>query len=120
MFRGELGKFEGVPDDEIEAAIGSGDLLEVDATGCGCIMYRNQVFLDIERPWFELSKNEKTGAPVGEDIGFCVKLKENGYSIYVDCLVDIQHLSLVAVDWNTYKVWQKLRGAAGRAANLKP
>jgi len=123
LYRGEIGSYHSVPDEEIEAARKNGNpLVESDATGCGCILYDLMVFANMPEPWFELTIDEKTGAPVGEDIGFCSKLKKEGHKIFVDCSIEIQHLTLHATDWNTYKVWRKMNpkllGADG--ANLKP
>jgi len=120
VLRGKPGKFEGVPDAEIEAARNNGNpLVKVDATGCGCIMYDLRVFTKVPQPWFQFTTNDETGLPIGEDIGFCEKLTNNGYEIYVDCSIEIQHLTLHATDWNTYKVWKKISGAKD-GANLKP
>lgn len=103
MYRGEPGKYELVPDEEVEI----GGLVEVDATGTGCIMYKTEVFLKIDAPWFEFSIG-KDGKPIGEDIGFCIKLKEAGYKIFVDTSIHIGHVGSLSVDWNTYKLFKKL------------
>jgi len=89
-----------------------GGLVEVDATGCGCVLYDTRVFIDmmksLDEKWFEFSTGND-GRPVGEDIGFCRKLKEMGHKIFVDCDVDIKHLSLLSIDLNTHKLYNKLR-----------
>lgn len=108
MYRGEHGKYELVPDEEIEA----GGLVEVSATGTGCIMYKTEVFLKIDAPWFEFSIG-KDGNPIGEDIGFCIKLKEAGYKIFVDTSIHIGHVGSLSVDWNTYKLFKKLEQLNG-------
>lgn len=108
MYRGEPGKYYLVPDEEIEA----GGLVEVSATGTGCIMYKTEVFLKIDPPWFEFSVG-KDGKPIGEDIGFCIKLKEAGYKIFVDTSIDIGHVGSLNVDWNTYKLFKKLEQLKG-------
>lgn len=108
MYRGEPGKYELVPDEEIEA----GGLVEVSATGTGCIMYKTEVFLKVDAPWFEFSIG-KDGKPVGEDIGFCIKLKEAGYRIFVDTSIHVGHVGSLSVDWNTYKLFKKLEQLKG-------
>lgn len=111
LYRGDVNQYYAVPDDEIEAAMKNGNpLVEVAATGCGCIMYDMRVFADIPEPWFSFDRNPETGAAIGEDIGFCIKLKAAGYKIYVDCGIEIQHLTLHATDWKTYKLFSKLHG----------
>jgi len=118
--RGTVGKFKPVPDVEIEAAMKNGNpLVKVDATGCGCVLYSMKVFAKIHDPWFELDTNKDTKMPIGEDIAFCMKLAQHGIDIFVDCSIDIKHLTLHATDWNTWKVWQKIEGAKF-GANLKP
>ena len=92
--------------------IENGGLVEVDATGCGCVLYDTRVFIDMmqnmDEKWFEFSTGND-GRPVGEDIGFCRKLKEMGHKIFVDCDVDIKHLSLLSIDLNTHKLYNKLQ-----------
>ena len=103
LFRGKLRRHYSVPDDEVER----GGLIEVDATGAGCIMFDTTVFIDMPPPWFKLEVGED-GHPIGEDIGFCARLRNAGHKIYVDCDIDIKHLSLLAVDAGTYKLFKKL------------
>lgn len=105
LLNGEIGAFEVVADEVIE----NNELVKVDATGCGCVLYNTKVFFDIDEPWFELTIG-KEGLPIGEDIGFCVKLKERGIDVYVDCSIEIKHLTTLAVDWATHKLYKKLKG----------
>ena len=107
LLRGNPGTLESVPDSEIEEE----GLVKVGATGCGCVLYDMDVFINIDPPWFELTVGE-FGQPIGEDVGFCEKLKKAGYDIFVDCSIDIKHLSLLAVDWGTYKLYKKLKGVS--------
>ena len=104
LLRGEPGHLYSVPDQEIEA----GGLVDVSATGCGCILYDMEIFQKIKHPWFELSVGEY-GQIIGEDVGFCTKLIEHGYKVLVDCSIDIKHLSLLAVDWGTHKLYKRLK-----------
>jgi len=111
--RGEIGNHYSVPDEEI---LGGG-LIDLDATGCGCVLYDTSVFIDLfPPPWFKLRVGDK-GQPIGEDIGFCADLKDAGYDIFVDSSIDIKHLTLLAVDWGTYKLYKKLVGLKGVKQN---
>jgi len=92
-YRGEIGHWKYVSREEI----GSGELIEVDATGTGCILFNMRVFKDISAPWFELLPGPN-GRTVGEDIRFCFKLKSAGYKIYVDTSVHVGHLTMATVD----------------------
>lgn len=113
LLRGEVNNLESVPDDEIDA----GGLVEVDATGCGCILYDTRIFIDSivedKEQWFELAVGER-GQTIGEDIGFCSKLKSRGVDIFVDCDIDIRHLTLMAVDMGTHKLFKKIYAAEVR------
>ncbi len=82
-------------------------LVEVDATGTGCVLYKTDVFRKIEQPWFEFSIGPD-GKPVGEDVNFCKKLKEKGYKIFVDCSINIGHLSTLEVNESTYRMYKML------------
>ena len=93
-----------VDDETIE----NNDLIEVGATGCGCILYNTEVFFEIDEPWFEEQVGED-GLTTGEDIGFCLKLNERGIKVYVDTTIDVKHLTTLAVDWATHKLYQKLK-----------
>ena len=50
-------------------------LVEVTATGTGCLMIKMGVFDHIDYPWFEFTQAD--GKPVGEDINFCKKLRNS-------------------------------------------
>ena len=102
---------DSLPDDEIKNKDGTFNKeVSVDYTGTGCILYDMKIFNDmIPEKWFELTTGEQ-GQPVGEDINFCKKLGERKIPIVVDCSIDIKHLTLLAADWGTYKLFQKIMG----------
>jgi hypothetical protein len=87
-----------------------GDLVEVDATGTGCLMFETEVFRKMPYPWFYTRKAED-GLPVGEDIGFCSDLRAAGYQIYVDTSVPAGHLSTMVVNEWTWRLYRKLKDA---------
>jgi len=103
---------EHVPDAEIE----SGGLVEVDATGTGCLLIRMDVFDQIDEPWFAITRDERDQVTCGEDIGFCKKAIAAGLKIFVDCSVNIGHLSTLQVCDATYQMWKKFKG--GKNANI--
>jgi hypothetical protein len=111
LLLGDVGKLYQVPDDEIKNKSGKfTEELSVKYTGAGCILYDMQIFNDmIPEKCFALKTGE-FGQPVGEDIGFCEKLGKLKIPIVVDCSIDIKHLTLLAVDWGTYKLFQKIMG----------
>jgi len=85
-----------------------GDLVEVDATGAGCMLYDMEVFKKLPYPWFEFRKQEN-GTTMGEDIGFCVDLKKAGYKIHMDTSIEVEHLTTMAVNKNMHRVYNKLK-----------
>jgi len=105
---GEVGKLLPIPDDAIKPDGEFNKELQVDFTGTGCIMFDTQIFIDmVPERWFQLTTGEN-GQSVGEDIGFCAKLKKMGIPVIVDASIDIKHLTLLAVDWSTHKLFKKL------------
>ncbi len=104
LYRGKLGKYYHIPDEEIY----SGKLVDVDATGTGCILYDMQVFKKIPYPWFKI-RRQKDGKPIGEDIGLCSKLKKAGFNIFVDTSIRIGHMAKMVVDENTYRLYKGLK-----------
>jgi len=109
LLRGEIGKLYQVPDDEVKNEDGTFKTeVPVEYTGAGCILYDMKIFNDmIPDQWFQLKVGE-FGQPIGEDIYFCEKLKIAGIPIVVDASIDIKHLTLLAADWGTYKLFQKI------------
>jgi len=108
LLSGEVGKLLPIPDDAIKPDGEFNKELQVDFTGTGCIMFDTQIFIDmIPERWFQLTTGEN-GQSVGEDIGFCSKLKKRGIPVIVDTSIDIKHLTLLAVDWGTHKLFKKL------------
>lgn len=103
LYRGKLHRYKNVPYEEAY----SGNLIEVDATGTGCILYNMDVFKVIDPPWFELVPG-KDGKPVGEDIRFCSKLKNAGFKIYVDTSIQLDHLTIFRVNRGTYDLFRKI------------
>ena len=86
-----------------------GALVEVDATGTGCIMYDMEVFRKLPAPWFKAECNPD-GSPIGEDFGFCSVLKDNGYRIFVDTSVPAGHLTTMIVNTATNRLYRAMKG----------
>lgn len=87
-----------------------GDLVEVDATGTGCVMFDTSVFKRIEYPWFRFQKDPDTGLTIGEDIGFCQDLKKAGYKIFVDTGIECGHLTTMVVNGATHELYKSVKG----------
>jgi len=80
-----------------------GDLIEVDATGGGCLLINMEVFERLEKPYFDY-RIEKSGIKetfFSEDLVFCEKVRAAGYKIHVDTTVRCGHLI------NDYEISEK-------------
>jgi hypothetical protein len=92
FMRGDIGKYVSVPDEEMY----SGKLIDVDATGTGCLLFDMSVFDQVEMPWFKLDIQD--GKPVGEDIYFCSKARKAGVRISIDTSIEVGHLTTIEVN----------------------
>lgn len=69
-----------------------GGLIEVDATGGGCLLIHREVLEKVGKNHFRFGYDEwGISNFVGEDFSFCMKVKELGYQIYVDLAVICEH-----------------------------
>lgn len=100
MLRGDIGHYEFITDWT------EGDLVEVDATGTGALLFNMDVFRNMPAPWFFFRGEPKD--PVGEDIGFCSDARKAGYQIYVDTGCPAGHLSQVEVTLATHYLFAAL------------
>ena len=92
--------------------------LKVGAVGAGCTLYDLEVFRAIPKPWFEdrsdeFDEEKKKHGP-GEDIGFCYKLRDYGFDIWVNTSVDIGHLCMLNVNRGFYKLFRTLQEVVKR------
>jgi hypothetical protein len=103
MLKGKPGEYYGIEEWK------PGDLVEVDATGAGCLMFDMQVFRNMPRPWFKFRKLEETDEGIGEDIGFCSDLKAAGYKIFVDTSLECGHLTTMCVNRQTHQLYKSMK-----------
>lgn len=115
MFKGEINSYENITEwDE-------GELVEVDATGTGCLMFDMKIFYDMPKPWFQFRENpdKEKGGVVGEDIGFCSDLRKRGYKIFVDTSLPCGHLSTMEVNRGTWKMWEAIKKSKAKREQIK-
>ena len=74
-------------------------LMEVDSVGMACCIIKTEVFKDIKYP-FDFT----TG--VGEDIAFCKRAKEKGYSVWVDTDLEVGHVGTTVFGERHFKAVQ--------------
>ena len=103
LMRGGIGQYFHIPDTECY----SGDLVEVDATGCGCLKINMDVFQNFQREPFKIS--ESAGKVVGEDIYFCAEALKHGYKIFVDTSIQVGHLSNYLINRSTYELFKHIK-----------
>ncbi len=78
------------------------ELVEVTATGTGCLLINTEVLKTMPPPWFKLDHRPDNGGPIGEDINFCYHAAQYGYKIYVDTSVAVEHLATMWVGRGIY------------------
>jgi hypothetical protein len=113
MYRGKINEYQTIKDWK------EGDLVEVDATGTGCVLFEMSVFKKLPRPWFRFRPNPDSeyGGIVGEDIGLCSDLRKLGYKIYVDTSIPSGHLSTMEVTDKTWTLYKTLRDQQDKKKN---
>lgn len=98
---GELVRFDSWPENA---------LLRVDGTGAACLFVHRSVFermleakFSPHAPWFEeLGMGEHT---VGEDVAFCLRLRQLGIPLYVDTALQFGHVKPRTIDADEYHRW---------------
>jgi hypothetical protein len=97
-----------------------GELVEVDACGGGCGMYNMDVFRKMPYPWFRNDKQtDRSLPPIGEDIGWCMDLKEAGYRIFVDTSVPAGHLATMIINTATNRLYRACKSAQAAKEALR-
>ena len=110
MESGEVGKYQTISEWEPNS------LVEVDATGTGCLMFDMNVFRKMPPPWFRIRHHvgEGRSGTVGEDFGFCSDLRKAGYKIYVDTSVPVGHLSQIQITEDIWRLYGKLNAVTNK------
>jgi hypothetical protein len=77
----------------------TGDL-EIGFTGMGFVAVKFDVLKKMKAPWFQVEYIEKDGAmqSIGEDVYFCNKARELGYSIYLDPTIRLKHMKTIGLE----------------------
>jgi glycosyltransferase involved in cell wall biosynthesis len=93
-----------------------GELVEVDATGGGCLMFDMDIFKKLPYPWFRDDKQAPGLPNIGEDIGFCQDLKAAGYRIFVDTSIPAGHLAVMIINTATNRLYRAMQNEKQRVA----
>lgn len=87
-----------------QSIMDSKDLIEVDGIGLGFMCVKYEVLEKIGYPWFKFTLPEKTelenGLHVpmsGEDVWFCQRAQEEGFTVKIDPQVQVEHMKTVSL-----------------------
>lgn len=82
----------------------------VDAVGGGALLVHRRVFEALDEPWWWLEwfkADEKDGHFMGEDLAFCRRVREAGFTILLNPLAEIVHwktLPMTPISENSFHV----------------
>lgn len=79
--------------------------IEVSYTGLGFCAVKFEVLEKLKAPWFEVKytkQEDGTYHMTGEDVNFCNKIRELGYSIYLDPSIQLKHMKTVPLEIPRY------------------
>jgi hypothetical protein len=111
MFKGEINSYIRIDDWKKDS------LVEVDATGTGCLMFEVDVFRKMPYPWFK-TRVAEGGGDVGEDFHFCSNLRAAGYRIFVDTSIPAEHLTQMRITEGTWRLYSKVKEAELKEAQV--
>lgn len=100
--------------------IGAKGLQEVQAVGMGCTLIPMAVFDQIgPRPWFHYEPDDAGWPLVSEDIPFCRKAREAGFTVSVDPEIRCGHVGVFVVDDRWALRYQRAREATVERMPIK-
>lgn len=77
----------------------TGDLVEIDLVGTGCLVFESKILNKIPRPWFmDEYLPGSAELRVLQDINFCIKIRKAGYKIWCDTVPKIKHIREFEID----------------------
>ena len=90
-----------IKDDELKQVTELGDrLFEVDGCGFGAVFMKTEILQKC------FDKYKTCFQPIygyGEDLSFCLRVKELGYKIYADPRIDIGHMAKTVITKNMFR-----------------
>lgn len=83
-------------------------LFNADLIGMGCVLVDMRVFDDIDMPYFKYDSSREDGiVDVTEDVEFCRKATQAGYSIMVDPSIQCTHISIEDVAQTHFEAYME-------------
>lgn len=79
----------------------SSGLVQVEGVGFGCVLTSTEIFENIFKPWFPITYDNITDSYLGEDMNFCIRARDAGYHVYIDCETsrNVFHVGSTAFGW---------------------
>jgi len=70
------------------------NLQQVEGIGMGCMLVKTSILDEIPKPWFEFHYTPESNDHLGEDMDFCMKMSNAGYTVKVDTnlSMELRHL----------------------------
>jgi hypothetical protein len=70
------------------------ELVPVEGIGMGCMLVKTSILQEIPKPWFEFHWTEESNDYLGEDMDFCMKMADAGYTVKIDTnlSMEMRHL----------------------------
>lgn len=74
------------------------ELVPVEGIGMGCMLVKTSILDEMPQPWFEFGWTPETSDWLGEDMIFCQKMAQAGYTVKVDTNLSMEtrHLGTYA------------------------
>lgn len=66
------------------------ELVPVEGIGMGCMLVKTSILDQIPQPWFEFSWTPESNDWLGEDMNFCQKMTNAGYTVKVDTALSME------------------------------
>jgi hypothetical protein len=68
------------------------ELFECQSVGFGCTLIDLKIFEFIPMPWFILGYEEDNISPMTEDVYFCTKARDAGFTVWCDPTIKTGHI----------------------------
>jgi len=83
----------------------TGDIVEADFVGAGCLLIHRRVIEKVQYPWFDwrVDRRDLAGHKrCSEDFAFCESARQAGFKIYVDTSIKCDHCGLLKSNMEGY------------------
>lgn len=71
------------------------EIFKVAGLGTGLVLIKTSVFDALEPPYFPIERDTDGNMVLTEDIGFCEKARANGFDVWIDPTIKVEHIGLI-------------------------